>query len=66
MKKQTISPIESYPWIIVQFMPKKSFELNEGNVIRFGWISFKVTRIRFTKNTTSYDEAGLDDGPGEI
>ena len=54
--------IENYAWLITRFLPDKKCELLEGDVIRFGRIPFKITKLRLDM-TVEDDE---EEGPGEI
>ena len=37
--------IDNHLWLIMKFMPKKCHDVNLGDVIRFGRIPFKVTKL---------------------
>ena len=37
--------IDNHLWLVMKFMPKKSHEVSVGDVVRFGRIPFKVTKL---------------------
>ena len=43
-------------------MPKRRIELHEGDVIRFGRIPFKITKMRLDLDESDDEE----EGPGEV
>ena len=37
--------IDNHLWLVMKFMPKKSHEIVVGDVVRFGRIPFKITKL---------------------
>ena len=54
--------IENSVWLITRFLPDKRCELLEGDVVRFGRIPFKITKLRVDLSVEDEEE----DGPGEV
>lgn len=49
--------IDNHLWFIVKFMPKKYIEIGLGDVVRFGRIPFKVTKLVLdVEKQQQYDE----------
>lgn len=44
-KENTDNIIDNHLWLITRFMPNKQIEAKLGDVIRFGRIPFRVTKI---------------------
>lgn len=59
-KKSHVNQIDNFLWKIIKFAPLGTVKLKEGDVVRFGRIPFKVSRISF-----SYPN-DLENGPGRI
>jgi hypothetical protein len=37
--------IDNHLWLVMKFMPKKQHEVKVGDVVRFGRIPFKITKL---------------------
>ena len=66
VKPTYISMIETHPWWVCRYMPRERCHLRENDVIRFGRISFKVTRIRFKTKVGEYLKHKDESGPGHL
>jgi len=63
-KKSHINQIDNFLWQTIKFTPLGTVKLKEGDIIRFGRIPFKVSRIFKTNKRTAID---LDEAtPGKI
>jgi hypothetical protein len=58
--------IETHPWWVCKYMPGERCTLREADVVRFGRISFKVTRIRFKRKQGDYLRHKDENGPGPL
>jgi len=54
-KNSLVNNIDNFLWRVIKFTPSGMINLKEGDVIRFGRIPFKVSRI-FASSKTYVDE----------
>ena len=59
-KKSHINQIDNFLWKIIKFAPSGTVKLSEGDIVRFGRIPFKVSRICFNQTDD------FETGPGRI
>jgi hypothetical protein len=62
-KKTQANLIENYPWLVAKFMPSEYIKLDEDDVVRFGRIPFRCTKICLGGRPTTEPEI---EGPGKL
>eukprot|EP00347_Sterkiella_histriomuscorum_P015483 403356858 len=50
--------IDNHLWLITKFMPNKTIEVKEGDVIRFGRIPFKIAKMHLDENAPHSQSQG--------
>jgi hypothetical protein len=56
--------IENYLWLITRYMPDKNIKIKAGDIIRFGRIPFRVTKIRLPTGKELYNQNSDEDDRG--
>ena len=49
--------IDNHLWLVIKFMPKKTHQIGLGDVVRFGRIPFKVTKLVLDVDRSKRDTA---------